>query len=42
MYFLIRFVIELCEPVQALHVEMASLEMFSSQPKSFKVFLSDR
>ena len=37
-----RFVLELCEPMQAVNVEMASFELFSSQPKSFKVFLSDR
>ena len=33
---------ELCEPMHAFHVEMASLELFSSQPKSFKIYLSDR
>ncbi|XP_050417719.1 SUN domain-containing ossification factor isoform X2 [Patella vulgata] len=36
------FLVELCEPVQVKMVEMASLELFSSQPKSFRVFISDR
>ncbi|KAL4218646.1 hypothetical protein ACF0H5_021235 [Mactra antiquata] len=36
------FVIELCEPIQTHSVEIASLELFSSQPKQFKVYLSDR
>ncbi|XP_045188176.2 SUN domain-containing ossification factor-like isoform X2 [Mercenaria mercenaria] len=36
------FVLELCEPIQAHSVDIASLELFSSQPKKFKLFLSDR
>ncbi|XP_060601973.1 SUN domain-containing ossification factor-like isoform X2 [Ruditapes philippinarum] len=36
------FVIELCEPIQAHSVDIASLELFSSQPKMFKLYLSDR
>ncbi|XP_052789890.1 SUN domain-containing ossification factor-like isoform X3 [Mya arenaria] len=36
------FVLELCEPIQAHSVEVASLELFSSQPKKVKVLLSDR
>ncbi|XP_052249155.1 SUN domain-containing ossification factor-like isoform X2 [Dreissena polymorpha] len=35
-------VVELCEPIQAHSVEIASLELFSSQPKKVKVMLSDR
>ncbi|ESO89582.1 hypothetical protein LOTGIDRAFT_125008, partial [Lottia gigantea] len=36
------FVLELCEPVQVKLLELASLELFSSQPKSFRVSISDR
>ncbi|KAK3609126.1 hypothetical protein CHS0354_036037 [Potamilus streckersoni] len=36
------FDLELCEPVQFQSVEIASLEMFSSQPKTFKLYISDR
>ncbi|XP_046542995.1 SUN domain-containing ossification factor-like isoform X2 [Haliotis rubra] len=36
------FAIELCEPIQVKTVEIASLELFSSQPKTFRVSLSDR
>ncbi|WAR31821.1 SUCO-like protein [Mya arenaria] len=38
----LTFVLELCEPIQAHSVEVASLELFSSQPKKVKVLLSDR
>ncbi|XP_041368642.1 SUN domain-containing ossification factor-like [Gigantopelta aegis] len=36
------FVLELCEPVQVKSVEIASLELFSSQPRAFTVLVSDR
>ncbi|XP_067662612.1 SUN domain-containing ossification factor-like isoform X2 [Haliotis asinina] len=36
------FAIELCEPIQVKTLEIASLELFSSQPKTFRVSLSDR
>ncbi|KAJ8299908.1 hypothetical protein KUTeg_021427 [Tegillarca granosa] len=36
------FIIELCEPVQLSKVEIASFELFSSQPKHFYVGFSDR
>ncbi|BFZ19920.1 hypothetical protein BsWGS_22959 [Bradybaena similaris] len=36
------FVVELCEPLQIHKVELGSLEMFSSPPKSFRVFASQR
>lgn len=36
------FVVELCEPVMVKMVELASLELFSSHPHSFRVALSDR
>lgn len=37
-----RFVVELCEPIHVSHFEVASFELFSSQPKTFRVSLSDR
>lgn len=36
------FVVELCEPIHVSHFEVASFELFSSQPKTFRVSLSDR
>ncbi|KAL3872239.1 hypothetical protein ACJMK2_040175 [Sinanodonta woodiana] len=36
------FDLELCEPIQFQSVEIASLEMFSSQPKTLKLYISDR
>ncbi|CAG2239812.1 SUN domain-containing protein 2,SUN domain-containing ossification factor [Mytilus edulis] len=36
------FVIELCEPIHVNNFEVASFELFSSQPKTFRVSLSDR
>lgn len=38
----IWFVVELCEPVQAQKIEIANFELFSSIPKDFAVFFSDR
>lgn len=38
----IWFVAELCEAIQAKKVEMANFELFSSTPKNFSVFVSDR
>lgn len=37
----IWFVIELCEKIQATHIEMANYELFSSTPKDFTVYFSD-
>ncbi|KAL8559788.1 hypothetical protein ACOMHN_030124 [Nucella lapillus] len=36
------FVIELCEPISVKMVEVASMELFSSQPRSFTISLTDR
>ncbi|XP_064616370.1 SUN domain-containing ossification factor-like [Liolophura sinensis] len=36
------FIVELCEPIQVRTIELASFELFSSQPKTFRVHLSDR
>ncbi|GFO39839.1 sun domain-containing ossification factor-like [Plakobranchus ocellatus] len=36
------FVVELCEPVQIHKVELGTLELFSSPPKSFRVASSQR
>ncbi|KAK7094902.1 SUN domain-containing ossification factor-like [Littorina saxatilis] len=36
------FVVELCEPVSVMMVELASLELFSSQPHTFRFYLYDR
>ncbi|CAL1533585.1 unnamed protein product [Lymnaea stagnalis] len=36
------FVVELCEPLQIHRVELGTMELFSSQPKSFRVFASQR
>ncbi|XP_013181245.1 PREDICTED: SUN domain-containing ossification factor isoform X1 [Papilio xuthus] len=38
----IWFVIELCEAVQAQKIEIANFELFSSTPKDFAVYFSDR
>ncbi|XP_044743850.1 SUN domain-containing ossification factor [Chrysoperla carnea] len=38
----IWFVVELCEAVQAKRVELANFELFSSTPKDFSVYISDR
>lgn len=35
------FVIELCETIQATHIEIANYELFSSTPKDFTVYFSD-
>lgn len=37
----IWFVIELCEIIQATHIEIANYELFSSTPKDFTVYFSD-
>lgn len=37
----IWFVIELCETIQATHIELANYELFSSMPKDFTVYFSD-
>lgn len=37
----IWFVIELCETIQATHIEIANYELFSSTPKDFTVYFSD-
>lgn len=37
----IWFVIELCETIQATHIEIANYELFSSTPKEFTVYFSD-
>ncbi|XP_055896266.1 SUN domain-containing ossification factor-like isoform X2 [Biomphalaria glabrata] len=36
------FVVELCEPLQVHRVELGTVELFASQPKSFRVFASSR
>lgn len=43
-YFLfsLRFIIELCEPVQVKQLDIANFELFSSTPKDFLVSISDR
>ncbi|XP_032828937.2 uncharacterized protein LOC116953147 isoform X1 [Petromyzon marinus] len=38
----IWFVIELCEPVQVKQIDIGNLELFSSTPRDFVVFISDR
>lgn len=38
----IWFVVELCEAVQAQKIELANFELFSSTPKEFAVYFSDR
>ena len=37
-----RFVIELCESIRILNIEIANFELFSSVPKTFRVSASDR
>lgn len=37
----IWFVIELCDAIQATHIEIANYELFSSTPKEFTVYFSD-
>ncbi|XP_015183199.1 PREDICTED: SUN domain-containing ossification factor isoform X2 [Polistes dominula] len=36
------FVVELCEAIQAKKIELANFELFSSSPKEFSVYVSDR
>ncbi|XP_025986386.2 SUN domain-containing ossification factor isoform X2 [Solenopsis invicta] len=36
------FVVELCEAIQAKKIELANFELFSSSPKDFSVYVSDR
>ncbi|XP_056277079.1 SUN domain-containing ossification factor-like isoform X2 [Pseudoliparis swirei] len=38
----IWFIIELCEPIQVKQLDIANFELFSSTPKDFLVFISDR
>ncbi|CAL7933858.1 unnamed protein product [Xylocopa violacea] len=38
----IWFVVELCEAIQAKKIELANFELFSSSPKDFLVYISDR
>ncbi|GBP46834.1 SUN domain-containing ossification factor [Eumeta japonica] len=38
----IWFIVELCEAVQAQRIELANFELFSSTPKDFAVYFSDR
>ncbi|XP_050446674.1 SUN domain-containing ossification factor isoform X2 [Cataglyphis hispanica] len=38
----IWFVVELCEAIQAKKIELANFELFSSSPKEFSVYVSDR
>ncbi len=42
IYFLLRFVIELCESIRILNIEIANFELFSSVPKTFRVSASER
>lgn len=39
---LLRFIIELCEPIQLKQLDIANFELFSSTPKDFLVSVSDR
>lgn len=36
------FVVELCEAIQAKKIELANFELFSSSPRDFSVYVSDR
>ncbi|XP_076348351.1 uncharacterized protein LOC143245986 [Tachypleus tridentatus] len=38
----IWFVVELCESIQANQIELANFELFSSMPREFSVYWSDR
>ncbi|XP_044267612.1 SUN domain-containing ossification factor [Tribolium madens] len=38
----IWFIVELCEAIQAKKIDLANFELFSSSPKDFAVFVSDR
>ncbi|KAG8329675.1 SUN domain-containing ossification factor isoform X3 [Homalodisca vitripennis] len=38
----IWFIVELCEAIQPVKIEMANFELFSSSPREFSVWLSDR
>lgn len=38
----IWFVVELCEAIQAEHIDLANFELFSSSPKNFTVGVSNR
>lgn len=38
----IWFIVELCEAIQAEHIDLANFELFSSSPKNFSVSLSNR
>lgn len=38
----IWFIVELCEAIQAKKVDLANFELFSSTPKNFSVWVSDR
>ncbi|XP_012273915.1 SUN domain-containing ossification factor isoform X2 [Orussus abietinus] len=38
----IWFVVELCEAIQAKKIELANFELFSSSPRDFSVYVSDR
>lgn len=40
--FSLRFIIELCEPIQLKQLDIANFELFSSTPKDFLVSISDR
>ena len=39
---LCRFVVQLCDPVQIETIELGNLELFSSLPKTFALYVSDR
>ena len=38
----ISFTVELCEAVQVQTIELGNLELFSSLPQSFEVYVSER
>ncbi|KAK5646558.1 hypothetical protein RI129_005022 [Pyrocoelia pectoralis] len=38
----IWFIVELCEAIQAIKIELANFELFSSTPKDFSISVSDR
>ncbi|XP_018322013.1 SUN domain-containing ossification factor [Agrilus planipennis] len=38
----IWFIVELCEAIQAKQIDLANFELFSSSPKDFSIYVSDR
>lgn len=42
LFLMLRFIIELCEPIQVKQLVIANFELFSSTPKDFLVSISNR